>query len=73
MPRTFEIILSAEAETNIEADQAAADRWYAGLITALKSLWELPLRCPVSPESRLGLIDREIRQLLYGRSHCFLY
>ncbi len=77
MARQFEVILSAEAEANIEkayqwiaeADPAAADRWYGGLITALRGLAELPLRCPIAPESRLGLIDREIRQLLYGRGY----
>jgi len=77
MTRKFEVILSAEAEANIdeayqwiaEANQSAADRWYAGLIAALKGLAELPLRCPIAPETRLGLIDREVRQLLYGRSY----
>ena len=76
MARKFEIILAAEAEANIqkayqwiaEANPEAADRWYDGLITTLKSLSELPLRCPIAPESKLGLVDREVRQLLYGRS-----
>ena len=77
MARGLQIIISAEAEANIdeayqwiaEANQPAADRWYQGLIEAIKGLGALPLRCPVAPESRLGLIDREVRQLLYGRSY----
>jgi len=36
---------------------------------SVKSLSELPLRCPVAPESRLGLVDREVRQLLYGLNY----
>jgi hypothetical protein len=35
----------------------------------LKSLARLPLRCPIAPETRLGLLDQKIRQLLYGRSY----
>ena len=36
---------------------------------ALRGLSKMPLRCPVSPESKLGLIDIEVRQLLYGRGY----
>ena len=77
MPRSFQVVIAAEAEANIaeayqwiaDVDAGAAVRWYQGLMAALKSLSSLPLRCPVAPESRLGLLDREIRQLLYGRSY----
>lgn len=77
MPKSYQVILSAEAERNIEdaflwiarGDEAAANRWYNGLITALKGLTKLPNRCPVAPETRLGLVDREIRQLLYGKGY----
>ena len=44
---------------------ARADRWYRGLCRAIFSLRELPRRCPIAPESRD--LDREVRQLLYGR------
>ena len=44
-------------------DRAA--KWYDGLLTAIESLSEFPLRCPIAPEN-----DRfapELRQLIYGR------
>lgn len=75
MARIFQVLLSAEAEANIEAayswiaeaDSDAAIRWYVGLIQALAGLSRFPARCPVSPETRLGFVDLELRQLLYGR------
>ncbi|TLD71464.1 type II toxin-antitoxin system RelE/ParE family toxin [Phragmitibacter flavus] len=75
MSKTYEVILSAEAERNIEeavawiaeANPTAGEEWYVGLIAKLGSLSQMPLRCPVAPESKLGLVEREIRQLLYGR------
>lgn len=75
MPKTYEVVLSAEAEANIEeavawiaeADPEAAERWYDGLIEAIGSLSRMPLRCPLAPESKLGLIEQEVHQLLYGR------
>lgn len=77
MERRYEIMISAEAEKNIlsafawieEADPKAAAEWYDGLIAALRGLSTLPQRCPVAPESKLGLIDGEARQLLYGRGY----
>lgn len=77
MPASHTVVLSAEAGGNIEeawhwiaeSDPEAADRWYDGLIAALKTLAKLPQRCPISPETRLGLIDTEIRQLLYGHGY----
>jgi plasmid stabilization system protein ParE len=77
MPKSYKVVISAEAERNIgeaylwiaESDEDAADRWYEGLIEALKGLARLPLRCPIAPETRLGLLDQKIRQLLYGRNY----
>ena len=74
MPEPYEVILSDEAARNIveayqwieESDPDAADRWYEGLIDGLRTLSHFPLRCPVAPESRFGLVDQEIRQFLYG-------
>jgi plasmid stabilization system protein ParE len=42
-----------------------AARWYARLLTAIRSLEEHPRRCPIAPESES--VGQEIRQLLYGR------
>jgi plasmid stabilization system protein ParE len=77
MPKPYTVILSAEAVKNIEeaflwieeADPDAARRWYEGLLNALRSLSTLPLRCPIAPEVRLGLLDRKIHQLVHGRGY----
>src|SRR5260221_14762224 len=45
--------------------EALATRLYSGLIDAVYSLENFPVRCPLSPEAEdLG---KEIRQLLYGK------
>ena len=74
MPESYQVVLSAEAERNIEEaylwiarnDPEAAARWVRGLMEALRDLAVLPLRYPLSPESRLHFTDQPIRQLLYG-------
>ncbi len=76
MPETHQVILSPEAEKNIEeafvwiarSDETAAKNWYEGLMAAIMALSKFPLRYPLSPESRLGLVDVEVRQMLYGRN-----
>lgn len=68
MPRKCDIIVSAEAERNLQeaidwisiSDSVAAERWYIGLMDALQSLSTFRAECPVSPETELCLIDREI-------------
>lgn len=77
MTTPFEVVISAEAEANIleayywieQSNPTAALDWYEGLIQALRSLSRMPQRCPVAPESKLGLVNREVRQLLYGRGY----
>lgn len=77
MPKTYQVIFSAEAERNIEeafiwiakSNEDAAMQWYEGLIESIKALSKLPLRYPLAPEARLGLVDVEIRQLLYGKNY----
>jgi plasmid stabilization system protein ParE len=69
----FLVEIAEPAERDIEdaylwfydASPARADTWYRGLCRAILSLRELPRRCPIAPESQD--LDREIRQLLYGR------
>lgn len=49
---------------------AGAQRWFNGLMDAIRSLHEDPERCPVAPEN--DAFDEEIRQLLYGkRQHAY--
>lgn len=48
-----------------ERSAAAAARWHAGALTAVRSLETNPKRCPLADEAAdLGL---ELRQLLFGR------
>jgi hypothetical protein len=44
---------------------ASAGQWYEGLLKAIFSLENFPLRCPIAPESKE--IGKELRQLLYGK------
>lgn len=45
--------------------EAQAIRWFNGLVDAVNSLEEMPLRCPAAPEgAELGM---ELRHLLYGK------
>jgi hypothetical protein len=46
-----------------------SNRWGTLAAGNGRILSKLPRRCPIAPETRLGLIDREIRQLLYGRGY----
>jgi plasmid stabilization system protein ParE len=43
----------------------AADRWKAGLLTAIQRLETSPQRCALAPEA--VYFGREVRQLLYGK------
>ena len=75
MPSTYRVVLSHEAGRNIEEafhwiatdDLEAAKRWYEGLMDRLNTLSQFPLGCPIAPETRLGLVGREVRQVLHGR------
>lgn len=51
----------------LQAEHAgdAGEIWFVGLRTAIRSLTNLPSRCPPAPESRESPV--EVRQLLYGR------
>ncbi len=42
-----------------------ARQWHQGLLKTIKSLSEMPKRCPLARENKY--FSQEIRQLLYGR------
>jgi plasmid stabilization system protein ParE len=44
-----------------------AERWFNGIVDAIRSLDELPTRCPVAAESQE--LQTEIRLLLHGKRH----
>lgn len=70
----YRIEISSVAEA--EADNAflslsqvtsptKASQWYAGLLQAIESLFQMPKRCSLARENEY--FTQEIRQLLYGR------
>jgi len=48
-----------------QTSTAIAGQWYEGLLEAVFSLENFPLRCPLAPES--DDLGKEVRQLLYGK------
>jgi hypothetical protein len=42
---------------------------YEGLIESINALSKLPQRYPLAPETRPGLVDREVGQFLYGKNY----
>ena len=69
---TYHVIIQPQAEAEIEAaylwkydnSPQAAARWFAGIVEAINSLDQFPVRCPLAPENEH--FTQEIRQLLYG-------
>jgi plasmid stabilization system protein ParE len=70
----FRVELSDRAQQDIasiyewlqsEEAGAAGETWFIGLRTAIRSLTNLPTRCPLAPENRESPV--EVRQRLYGR------
>lgn len=69
----YKVIILTEAETEIatafsylsERAPDAAAKWYRQVIAAMKSLAEMPTRCPLAPESEI--LGMELRQLLHGK------
>jgi len=49
-----------------EHNPAYAEQWFRGLMNAIASLQEKPLRCAIAPENEA--FSEEVRQLLYGKS-----
>jgi plasmid stabilization system protein ParE len=49
---------------------AAAERWFRGLVSAIYSLEEMPLRCPTIPEA--GEFPSPLRHLIY-HSHRIIF
>ena len=71
---TFRVELSEQAQRDVSAiydwlrsQQAgdAGERWFRALRTAIGSLADVPVRCPLAAENRDASV--ELRQLLYGR------
>ena len=70
----FRVELSAQAQSDVAAIYAwltsqtageTGERWFVALRSAIASLFDMPTRCPLAPESQDSPV--EVRQLLYGR------
>jgi plasmid stabilization system protein ParE len=48
-----------------EVAPASAARWLTGLFAAMRTLADMPARCPVIPEAEE--VGRPLRHLLYGK------
>jgi plasmid stabilization system protein ParE len=72
----YKVIIEKPAEQDIDEaflwqcgllPLARAEKWFAGLLKAIRSLSRFPRRHALAPENEA--FDEEIRQLLYGRGH----
>ena len=69
----YRVEITVEAESEVKEAYlwihgnlpANAARWRRGLLEAVQSLSQQPMRCPLAPES--VWFKQEIRQLLYGK------
>jgi plasmid stabilization system protein ParE len=70
----FRVDVSPEAFADLDAISAhirergsfeSAERWFNGIVDAIRSLAELPNRCPVADESEN--LQTEVRLLLHGK------
>jgi len=70
----FRVEVAPEALADLDAIAAhirergsfeSAERWFNGIIIAIRSLGELPNRCPLAEESRD--LRTEVRLLLHGK------
>jgi plasmid stabilization system protein ParE len=70
----FRVEVSPEAFADLDAiaiyilergSLESAGRWFNGIIDAIRSLGELPTRCPIADESEE--LQNEIRLLLHGK------
>jgi toxin ParE1/3/4 len=69
----YTVSLTAPAEADAyaaferirEVAPASAARWLTGLFTAMRTLADMPARCPMIPEA--DELGHELRHLLYGR------
>jgi plasmid stabilization system protein ParE len=66
-PQAFEDLDSIALYIKTKSSLAIAERWFNAIIDSMRSLQEMPSRCPIAPESED--LDAEIRLLLDGRKN----
>lgn len=64
-PQAFEDLDAIAAYIKERGSFEVGERWFRGIMRAIRSLQEMPTRCPVAPESRE--LNQEVRLLLHGR------
>lgn len=64
-PQALDDLDGISDHLTLAAGFAVAQRWFNGMMDAIRTLEQFPARCPVAPESRA--LGREVRVLLHGR------
>ena len=64
-PQAFEDLDGISAYIRHRGSSESAERWFNGIMAAMKTLRDAPQRCPLAEESRK--LQAEVRFLLYGR------
>lgn len=64
-PHAFEDLDSISAYIRHRGSLASAERWFNGIMAAIKTLRDAPQRCSLAEESQE--LQAEVRLLLYGR------
>jgi plasmid stabilization system protein ParE len=69
-PEAFENIDLISSYIREQATSVIAERWFNGIITSIRTLGQMPHRCPLAEEStELGT---EVRLFLHGkRNRCY--
>src|SRR5712691_6712128 len=71
MAYTVSLTARAEADAYAASERiravapASAARWLTGLFTAIRTLTDMPARCPMIPEA--AALGHPVRHLLYGK------
>jgi len=64
-PQAFGDLDSISAYIRHRGSFESAERWFNGIVAAIKTLRVAPQRCPLAAESRQ--LEAEVRLLLYGK------
>jgi plasmid stabilization system protein ParE len=66
-PRAFQDLDEIAQYIKENSSFEQAEKWFNGIIAAIRTLEEMPNRCPVAEESEQ--VGREVRLLLHGTRH----
>jgi plasmid stabilization system protein ParE len=64
-PQAFDDLDIISAYIRQRGSFESAERWFNGVLAAIKTLCDAPRRCPLAEESRQ--LQAEVRLLLYGK------